>query len=122
MKGNPKTAIYLICDKNKSLQRKHVEVCSRCESNSRCKPYLEYRQSISAENFVEATTDVDRSQLLRHIVQELREIKKLVHTDPINPPAPDPKKRKHRFRQKIVIADIQTTLKDIQSLCNPSKF
>jgi hypothetical protein len=122
MKGKQTTAVYLICDKNKSLQRKHVEVCKRCESNVRCKPYREYRQSISAENFAEATTDVDRSQLLRHIIQELWEIKKLAHTDTVNPPTPDFKKKKHRSRQKIIVADIQTILKDIQMLCNPSKF
>ena len=123
MKGNPQTAVYLICPKNKSLQRKHVEVCRRCKSNSRCKPYLEYHQSVAAENFTETpTTDIDRAQLLGHIIQELHEIKKLTFADTIDPPAPRPKRRKRRSQQKLVITDIQKVLKDIQSLCKQSDF
>jgi hypothetical protein len=122
MKGNPQTAVYLICAKNKSLQRKHEAVCKRCKSNSRCKPYLEYRQSVAAENYAETSTDIDRSQLLRHIIQELQEIQKLTHTDTTAPPAPHPKSKRHRSKQKLVIADIQTVLKDIQSLYRQSTF
>jgi hypothetical protein len=117
MKGNPQTAVYLICPKNKSLQRKHVEVCRRCKSNSRCKPYIEYSQNTATENLAETPTDIDRSHVLRHIIQELHEIRKMTHSNTMNPSAPRPKRRKRRRQRKLVIRDIQKALKDIQSLC-----
>jgi hypothetical protein len=117
MKGNSQTAVYLTCTKNKSLQRKHVEVCKRCKSSSRCKPYLEYRQNVTVENAAETATDIDRSQLLRHIIQELQEIKQLTLTDTVAPPEPYLERRPAISGQKLRIGDIRTAIKEIQLLC-----
>ena len=122
MKGNSPAAVYLTCTKNKSLQRKHVEVCKRCKSNSRCKAYLEFCQSVTAENTVEISTDIDRLQLLRHIIQELQEIKKLTLIETMAPLEPYRKRRQVIPGQKLQIGDIRKTIKEIQLLCKQSNF
>jgi hypothetical protein len=122
MKGNSQTAVYLSCTKNRTFQRKHVEVCKRCKTNTSCKPYQEYIQTIPTENAVESLTDIDRSQLLRHIIKELQEIKKLTLTGTMAPANPFRKKKRGISKQKLRIGDIRTAIKEIQLLCKQSKF
>jgi signal recognition particle subunit SEC65 len=72
-------AIYLTCTRKKAQQKKHIDICHRCDLNTSCAPYQEYIQkdSNSAGRSLSTVTNKTfiRSDLLRDIVKELKEIK-----------------------------------------------
>ena len=118
MEGKQQAAVYLICTKNSSFQRKHLEVCRRCESNTRCKAYLEYSRSLSAQKSVDPPTAADRSQLLNHMIQELYEIQKLAHDAKTSSHAAYGLRDIHLSVQDRVVLEIKAALEDIQRIAN----
>jgi hypothetical protein len=117
MKGTQQTAVYLICTRNKGYQRKHVAVCKQCKFNGRCQAFVEYCRSIPAETTVETPSGIDRTRLLRHIIQELQEIKKLTYDQNLSSPEPAYVSARHRFQEDRCISEIKAALHDIKLLC-----
>lgn len=75
-------ATYLTCPRKKGLQKKHIDICHRCNFNASCRPYQEYFQD-KPETEGHETPPSDQSHpvsggLLRDIVKELTEIKILL--------------------------------------------
>ena len=72
------TATYLTCTKNRSLQKKHIDVCKKCPSNEDCREFqekiqLEPMAPIPARHIPKPTENP-----LVHIIEQLLEIRKLV--------------------------------------------
>ena len=72
------TAIYLRCTKNKSFQKKHIDVCRKCSSNHGCREFQEYKQpepvAPGSDRFTPKPTEIP----LAYIIEQLIEIRKLV--------------------------------------------
>lgn len=117
MKGKEQAAVYLTCSRNKSYQRKHVAVCRQCKFNHRCAAFSEYRRSISSEKASDAPGGIDRNRILRHIIQELKEIKRLVSGGSEPSSVSFPAVNKDSIKLHHHIADIKTALDDIRRLC-----
>ena len=75
-------ATYLICPRKKGLQKKHIDICHRCDFNASCKPFHEYIQdkteTESHESSISDKTQSISADLLRDILKELKEIKILL--------------------------------------------
>jgi hypothetical protein len=75
-------ATYLTCPRKRGLQKKHIDVCHRCDFNVSCEPFQEYLKGMP-ETEGNETPPTDQSHpvsggLLRDIVKELKEIKILL--------------------------------------------
>ncbi|RLB97197.1 MAG: hypothetical protein DRH90_23715 [Deltaproteobacteria bacterium] len=84
------TAIYLTCTKNRSLQKKHIDVCRKCSSNDNCREFREYKQLEPAvprpDRSIPELTEIP----LVHIIEQLIEIRKLVGDGRSTPLLNDP--------------------------------
>ena len=65
-----KSAIYLTCTKNRSFQKKHIDVCKKCPSNDGCKEFQSYEQLKPIPKPAEIP--------LADIIKQLTDIRKLV--------------------------------------------
>jgi len=72
------TAIYLTCTKNRSLQKKHIDVCRKCSSNDNCREFQEYKQLEPAAPRPDRAIPEPTEIPLVHIIEQLIEIRKLV--------------------------------------------
>jgi len=75
-------ATYLICPRKRGLQKKHIDVCHRCDFNVSCEPYREYARD-KPETKGPGAVPSDQNHpvsggLLRDVVKELKEIKILL--------------------------------------------
>jgi hypothetical protein len=73
-----RTAIYLTCNKNRSLQKKHIDVCRKCSSNDGCREFQEYKQLEPAAPGPDRSTPKPTEIPLADIIEQLIEIRKLV--------------------------------------------
>ena len=69
---------YLVCTKNRGLQRKHIAVCKRCSGNHDCREYQEYlrMEPVVAEPMkpIQKAVTLPMSDL----IEQLAEIRQLV--------------------------------------------
>jgi hypothetical protein len=84
------TAIYLTCTKNRSLQKKHIDVCRKCSSNDNCRDFQEYKQLEPAAPGPDRSTPKPTEIPLVDIIEQLLEIRKLVGDGRSTPLLNDP--------------------------------
>lgn len=84
------TAIYLTCTKNRSLQKKHIDVCRKCSSNDNCREFQEYKQLEPAASRPDRSIPEPTEIPLVHIIEQLIEIRKLVSDGRSTPLLNDP--------------------------------
>jgi hypothetical protein len=72
------TAIYLTCTKNRSLQKKHIDVCKKCPSNEDCREFQEKIQLEPMTPIPALHTPKPTEFPLVDIIEQLIEIRELV--------------------------------------------
>jgi len=110
-------AIYLTCTKNRSLQKKHIDVCKKCPSNGDCREFQEKIQRepmtpIPARHILEPT-----EVPLVHIIEQLLEIRKLVSDGEPTPLLKDPADVGSMARASLP-QYLKIELEGIKSLCS----
>ena len=111
------TAIYLTCTKNRSLQKKHIDVCRKCPSNEDCREFqekiqLEPMTPIPARHIPKPTENP-----LVHIIEQLLEIRKLVGDGEPPPLLKDPDDTGSMARASLP-QYLKIELEEIKSLCS----
>jgi hypothetical protein len=111
------TAIYLTCTKNRSLQKKHIDVCKKCPSNEDCREFqekiqLEPMTPIPAEH-IHRPTEIP----LLDIIEQLLEIRKLVGDGEPTPLLKDPADAGSMARASLP-QYLKIELEGIRSLCS----
>ena len=111
------TAIYLTCTKNRSLQKKHIDVCKKCPSNEDCREFqekiqLEPMTPVPAQHIPEPTENP-----LVLIIQQLTEIRKLVGDGEPAPLLKDPADVGSMARASLP-QYLKIELEEIKSFCS----
>ena len=111
------TAIYLTCTKNRSLQKKHIDVCRKCSSNDNCREFQEYKQLEPAAPRPDRSTPKPTEIPLVLIIEQLIEIRKLVG-DGRSTPLPNDPGDAVSMANASLPQYLKVELEGIRSLCS----
>jgi hypothetical protein len=111
------TAIYLTCTKNRSLQKKHIDVCKKCPSNEDCREFQEKIQLEPMTPTPARHTSKPTEIPLLDIIEQLIEIRKLVGDGEPTPLLKDPADAGSMARASLP-QYLKIELEGIKSLCS----
>ena len=111
------TAIYLTCTKNRSLQKKHIDVCKKCPSNEDCREFQEKIQREPMTPIAARRIPKPAETPLLDIIEQLIEIRKLVGDGKPPPLLKDPDDTGSMARASLP-QYLKIELEEIKSLCS----
>lgn len=112
-------AIYLTCTRRSGQQKKHVDVCRRCDLNATCRTFQEYLQTetappgTSAGPVVSDEKPAGNRRLPVQIIADLVEIRQLL-ANPVNKP-PVTRRRIESYPPAVPLKMIQAVLAEIKA-------
>ena len=112
-----KRSVYLTCTKNRSHQRKHIEVCQRCPANHECRPFQEYATQEFTDPIQIAPPTRDYDPRLLVIVEQLKEIRGLLPTVNQLYSETDHSDPRNWHQKDELLGFLKEELKEIRSLC-----
>ena len=75
-------AVYLTCTRTRGQQKKHIDICHRCDDHDLCRSYQEHLRNQVATALAEQSVDKDilptGGTFLIDVLKELREIQALL--------------------------------------------
>ena len=75
-------AVYLTCTRTRGQQKKHIDICHRCDAKTLCRPYQDYVRdhpnAVKNETPVAENKPPAGSAALKDVLEELTEIKLLL--------------------------------------------